>query len=58
MIHGHGIQDAGQKTDKAAYDAMSNAVNPYGDGQASRRIVQAILYTFGNSTEKPNEFTL
>lgn len=45
-------------TDKAAYDAMSNAVNPYGDGQASRRIVQAILYTFGNSTEKPNEFTL
>lgn len=45
-------------TDKAAYDAMSNAVNPYGDGQASSRIVQAILYTFGNSTEKPNEFTL
>ena len=45
-------------TDKAAYDAMSNAVNPYGDGQASRRIVQAILYTFGNSIEKPNEFTL
>lgn len=45
-------------TDKAAYDAMSNAVNPYGDGQASRRIVQAILYTFGNSTEKPNEFAL
>lgn len=45
-------------TDKSAYDAMSNAVNPYGDGQASRRIVQAILYTFGNSTEKPNEFTL
>ncbi len=45
-------------TDKAAYDAMSNAVNPYGDGQASHRIVQAILYTFGNSTEKPNEFTL
>ena len=45
-------------TDKSAYDAMSNAVNPYGDGQASCRIVQAILYTFGNSTEKPNEFTL
>ena len=45
-------------TDKSAYDAMSNAVNPYGDGQSSRRIVQAILYTFGNSTEKPNEFTL
>lgn len=45
-------------TDKDAYDAMSNAVNPYGDGQASRRIVQAILYTFGSGSEKPKEFSL
>lgn len=45
-------------TDKDAYDAMSNAVNPYGDGQASRRIVQAILYTFGSGAEKPKEFSL
>jgi len=37
---------------------MSNAVNPYGDGQASRRIVQAILYTFGSGSEKPKEFSL
>lgn len=33
-------------TDQAAYDAMSNAVNPYGDGKASQRIVQAILHVF------------
>lgn len=33
-------------TDQAAYDAMSNAVNPYGDGKASQRIVQAILHAF------------
>lgn len=29
--------------DPAAYDAMSRAHNPYGDGQASERIVEAIL---------------
>lgn len=28
--------------DRAAYDAMARAHNPYGDGQASRRIVRAI----------------
>lgn len=30
-------------TDKAAYDAMSKASNPYGDGHASERIVDAIV---------------
>ena len=29
------------------YTAMRHAVNPYGDGQASRRICQNILYAFG-----------
>ena len=29
--------------DAAAYEKMSKAVNPYGDGQACRRIVQALL---------------
>lgn len=27
--------------------AMAKAVNPYGDGNASKRIVQAILHYFG-----------
>ena len=34
-------------TDSAAYEKMSRAVNPYGDGFASRRIAQAILHHFG-----------
>lgn len=29
--------------DRQAYEAMSKAVNPYGDGQACRRIVNALL---------------
>jgi UDP-N-acetylglucosamine 2-epimerase (non-hydrolysing)/UDP-GlcNAc:undecaprenyl-phosphate GlcNAc-1-phosphate transferase len=42
--------------DKAEYDKMAKAVNPYGDGSASERIVKAILYEFGVSKEKPLEF--
>lgn len=34
-------------TNKAEYDKMANAVNPYGDGNASKRTVEAILYHFG-----------
>ena len=33
--------------DPAAYDKMAHAVNPYGDGQACRRIADAILWHFG-----------
>lgn len=43
-------------TDKALYERMSHAANPYGDGQASKRIVQAILYHFGKSAERPEPF--
>ncbi|WP_152396314.1 non-hydrolyzing UDP-N-acetylglucosamine 2-epimerase [Paenibacillus guangzhouensis] len=43
-------------TDAATYDRMSGAVNPYGDGKASERIVQAILYHFGRTTERPEQF--
>lgn len=43
-------------TDKAEYHKMSNACNPYGDGQASRRIVEAILWKHGFITNKPNPF--
>lgn len=38
--------------DRALYDRMSQAVNPYGDGRASQRIVDALLY-FLNITKKP-----
>jgi UDP-N-acetylglucosamine 2-epimerase len=42
--------------DKEDYDKMARAVNPYGDGHASERIVQALLYHFGLSDEIPQEF--
>lgn len=33
--------------DQSAYAAMSKAVNPYGDGQAARRIAEALLHWAG-----------
>ena len=38
-----------------AYNKMARAANPYGDGEASRRTAQAILYHF-NKGEKPDTF--
>lgn len=35
-------------TDKAEYDRMSKASNPYGDGHASERIVDAIIEKFSS----------
>lgn len=42
-------------TDESAYAAMAQATNPYGDGQAARRSVDAIAHTFGLG-ERPVEF--
>ena len=42
--------------DKDAYNKMAHAANPYGDGEASRRTVEAILYAFGYRTERPENF--
>ena len=42
--------------DEAAYQAMAHAVNPYGDGHACRRIVDAIEWKFGLRADKPEEF--
>ncbi|BBH23844.1 UDP-N-acetyl glucosamine 2-epimerase [Paenibacillus baekrokdamisoli] len=44
-------------TDNQLYEKMSKAANPYGDGQASFRIVQAILHHFGKIAERPDTFT-
>ena len=41
-----------------AYNKMAHAANPYGDGEASRRTVEAILYAFGMRDEKPDHFTV
>lgn len=43
-------------SDAGHYRAMAGAVNPYGDGKASKRIVQAILYRFGAAADPPGEF--
>ena len=43
-------------TDRAEYSRMSEACNPYGDGRASQRIIQAILYHYGLAEEKPEPF--
>lgn len=43
-------------TDQEAYNAMSGAANPYGDGKASQRIVDAILHHFGIKNERPEQF--
>ena len=38
------------------YDAMAKAVNPYGDGKACSRIAQAILWHFGMTEDRPEDF--
>ena len=43
-------------TDPAAYAAMAHAVNPYGDGRACGRIVQAIAWHFGLTPDRPADF--
>lgn len=41
---------------KESYDKMAKAINPYGDGNASERIVDAILYEFGINNERPQDY--
>lgn len=43
--------------DKALYKRMAEAKNPFGDGNASNRIVAAILYSFGLG-EKPEDYSI
>ncbi|AGY81977.1 MULTISPECIES: non-hydrolyzing UDP-N-acetylglucosamine 2-epimerase [Bacilli] len=41
---------------ESEYKKMAATNNPYGDGQASKRILSAILYEFGIDKQKPTEF--
>ena len=43
-------------TEPTAYTHMAEAVNPYGDGEASRRIIEAILYHAGHAQTPPEPF--
>ncbi|HJC00678.1 MAG TPA: UDP-N-acetylglucosamine 2-epimerase (non-hydrolyzing) [Candidatus Flavonifractor merdavium] len=47
---------AGLLTEEQAYHDMAHAVNPYGDGQACRRIVDGILWKFGRRDQPPEPF--
>jgi UDP-N-acetylglucosamine 2-epimerase len=42
--------------DHSEYQRMARAINPYGDGQASRRITEALIYYFKLSDKKPDSF--
>lgn len=43
--------------DDAEYQRMANAKNPYGDGEASRRILEAIAYHFKRRQNPPIPFS-
>ncbi len=43
-------------SDNVLRENMAQLKNPYGDGEASRRIVEAILYEFGVQNKIPKEF--
>ncbi|MCK8827693.1 UDP-N-acetylglucosamine 2-epimerase (non-hydrolyzing) [Natroniella acetigena] len=42
--------------DDKEYQKMANAVNPYGDGKASDRIVDSLLYKFNCKKERPLDY--
>jgi len=42
--------------DRAAYERMANAINPYGDGRAAERIADHLEYRFGLRPAPPEEF--
>lgn len=41
--------------DQAAYERMAKAVNPYGDGKACGRIVEAVRYFLGTRSTRPED---
>ena len=43
-------------TNDVLYAQMAQAKNPFGDGEASKRIADAILYHFGKTSERPEEY--
>ena len=42
--------------DKALYEQMAEAKNPFGDGHASERIIEALLYDFKLSDKRPADY--
>ncbi len=50
------VQTKALLSDPAQYRAMSEATNPYGDGKASHRIVQTILWRYEMNPAPPEPF--
>lgn len=44
-------------TDDRGYRAMTQVRNPFGDGRAAERIVQALRFHYRRSAQRPDEFT-
>lgn len=44
-------------TSSEKYEKMACAINPYGDGNACRRIADALLWSFGMMGDKPEDFS-
>ena len=44
--------------DEDAYAKMAHAVNPYGDGRASERIADALLYEFKYINKRPQDLNV
>jgi len=42
--------------DPAEYERLATARNPFGDGKAAERIVKSILYSFGLTSERPEDY--
>lgn len=53
-----GVYRAGERllTDRELHQRMARAQNPFGDGQASRRIAEYLGWYFGFRPDKPDEF--
>jgi UDP-N-acetylglucosamine 2-epimerase (non-hydrolysing) len=45
-------------TDKKEYSKYAAAVNPYGDGKAVQRIIEAIDFYFGLTKKRPEDFKI
>ena len=41
-----------------SYKKMAHAANPYGDGNASERIIDAILYQYKINSERPKDYII
>nr|PZN70870.1 MAG: UDP-N-acetylglucosamine 2-epimerase (non-hydrolyzing) [Bacillota bacterium] len=54
-----GVYRAGERllTDRELHQRMARAQNPFGDGQASRRIAEYLGWYFGFRPDKPEEFS-